>query len=308
MKEQMHAVFNSIPSPTISYIELGPFRIHFYALFILLGIVLAIWIASVRLSKRGAPRGAALDIALWTVPFGIIGGRIFHVLTHPNDYFFPGADLLAVFRVWEGGLAIFGGLLLGAVGAFIGAKQAGVKFWSFADAVAPGILVAQAIGRLGNYFNQELFGLPTDLPWGLEIDFGNPAYPKGLPAGQLFHPTFAYEMLWSLVGAAILIWIDRKFELRWGKLFGLYLVWYSVGRIWIESIRIDPSEIIAGLRLNVWSAIAGIIIGVAIFYIQSRRHTGLELSAALEKETIVTADDDLTYGLDSEEVSSVKAD
>ena len=304
----MHALLNSIPSPSISYIELGPFRIHFYALFILLGIAIAVWVANVRLNKRGAPKSAALDIALWTVPFGIVGGRLFHVLTHPNDYFFPGADLLAVFRVWEGGLAIFGGLILGAVGAIIGAKKAGVKFWSFADAVAPGILIAQAIGRLGNYFNQELFGLPTDLPWGLEIDFGNPAYPKGLPMGQLFHPTFAYEMLWSLVGAAILLWLDRKFELRWGKLFGLYLVWYSIGRIWIESIRIDPSEIIAGLRLNVWSAIAGIVVGLAIFYVQSRRHTGLELSAALEKESDVTADDDLAYGLDSEEVPSVKAD
>lgn len=300
-------IFASIPSPTISYIDLGPLRIHFYALFILVGIGIAVLIANHRLTKRGAPANAALDIALWAVPFGIVGGRIFHVLTHPNDYFYDGADLTAVFRIWEGGLAIFGGLLLGSVGAIIGAKQTGVKFWSFADAVAPGVLIAQAVGRLGNYFNQELFGLPTDLPWGLEIDFGNAAYPKGLPMGQLFHPTFAYEALWSIAGAFILLYLDRKFELRWGKLFGLYLIWYSLGRIWVESIRIDPSEIILGLRLNVWSAIAGIAIGLAIFYIQRRRHTGLELTAALEKDSPKPIEENL-YGLESEEGSSVKTD
>lgn len=303
----MNTIFASIPSPTISYIDLGPVRVHFYALFILLGIAIAILLANHRLSKRGAPASAAIDIALWAVPFGIVGGRIFHVLTHPNDYFYAGADLIAVFRIWEGGLAIFGGLLLGSVGALIGAKQAGVKFWSFADAVAPGVLLAQAVGRLGNYFNQELFGLPTDLPWGLEIDFGNAAYPKGLPMGQLFHPTFAYEALWSIAGALILLYLDRKFELRWGKLFGLYLVWYSLGRIWIESIRIDPSEIILGLRVNVWSAIAGIAVGLAIFFIQRHRHTGLELSAALEKDSTKPADE-IHYGLESEQGSSAKAD
>jgi prolipoprotein diacylglyceryl transferase len=303
----MNTLFASIPSPSISYIDLGPVRVHFYALFILIGIAVAIWIANHRLTKRGATSGAAVDIALWAVPFGIIGGRIFHVLTHPNDYFYDGADLLAVFRIWEGGLAIFGGLILGSVGAWIGAKQAGVKFWSFADAVAPGVLIAQAIGRLGNYFNQELFGLPTDLPWGLEIDFSNAAYPKGLPMGQIFHPTFAYEMIWSLVGAFVLLYLDRKFELRWGKLFGLYLVWYSVGRIWIESIRIDPSEVILGLRINVWSALAGIAVGLAVFYIQRQRHTGLELSAALEKDSTKPADE-IVYGLESEEGSSAKND
>lgn len=303
----MNALFASIPSPTISYIDLGPVRVHFYALFILLGVAVAVWIANHRLVKRGAPSGVAIDIALWAVPFGIVGGRIFHVITHPNDYFYEGADLLAVFRVWEGGLAIFGGLILGAVGAWIGSRNAGVRFWSFADAVAPGILIAQAIGRLGNYFNQELYGLPTDLPWGLEIDFANSAYPKGLPMGQLFHPTFAYEMLWSLAGAFILLYLDRKFELRWGKLFGLYLVWYSVGRIWVESIRIDPSEIILGLRVNVWSAIIGIAVGLAVFYVQRHRHTGLELSAAIEKDSTKPADE-IHYGLDSEEGSSVKTD
>ncbi|MEY4989672.1 MAG: hypothetical protein RI933_1305 [Actinomycetota bacterium] len=295
-------MFTSIPSPEISFIELGPLRVHFYALFILAGIVAAVILADRRLVARGAKSGVALDIALWTVPFGVIGARIFHVLTHPNDYFFEGADLTAVFRIWEGGIAIYGGLIGGALGAFVGARAAGIKFWSFADAVAPGVLLAQALGRWGNYFNQELFGLPTDLPWGLEISADNPAYPAGLPEGVLFHPTFIYESLWSLAGVAALLLLDKKFELRWGKLFGLYLVYYSFGRIWTESIRIDPSEIILGLRINIWSALLGIVVGLTIFFVQKHRHTGLEISVltnkALEKSAKSESD-----GLDSKDNS-----
>lgn len=271
----------SIPSPGISYIDVGMFRIHFYALFILLGIALATWLADRRLTKRGGEPGVIVDIAIWAVPFGILGGRLFHVITHPRDYFYEGADLLAVFRIWEGGMAIYGALILGAVGVWIGVRRAGLRFWSVADALAPGILLAQAIGRLGNYFNQELFGLPTTLPWGLEIAADNPAYPNGLPAGLTFHPTFLYEMLWSLAGVALLLWLDKRYSLRWGRLFGLYLIWYSLGRIWIESIRIDPSEIILGLRINIWSALIGIVIGVAVYLVQNRRHPGLEPSVWL---------------------------
>ncbi len=284
---------NSIPSPEISYIDLGIFRIHFYALFILTGIVLATWLGDRRLTKRGGEPGVIVDIALWAVPFGIVGGRIFHVITHPKDYFFEGADLTAVFRIWEGGMAIYGALALGALGAWIGVRRAGLKFWSVADALAPGILLAQAIGRLGNYFNQELFGLPTTLPWGLEIPVTNPAYPNGLPEGLTFHPTFLYEMLWSLAGVALLLWLDKRNELRWGKLFGLYLVWYSIGRIWVESIRIDPSEIILGLRINIWSALIGIAIGAAIYLVQNRRHPGLEPSVWIAgREPAKTTDED----------------
>lgn len=274
----MNLILNSIPSPEISYLELFGFRINFYALFILTGIVLAVWLSDYRLTKRGAERGVVLDIALWAVPLGILGGRLFHVITHPRDYFYEGADLLRVFYVWEGGLAIYGALMLGAVGVYIGVRQAGLKFWSVADAMAPGILLAQAIGRWGNYFNQELFGLPTDLPWALEIPASNAAYPDGFPAGVTFHPTFLYESLWSLTGVVVLLILDRRLNLRFGRLFGLYLVIYSIGRAFIESIRIDPSEIVLGLRINVWSAIAGIVIGLAIIYIQSRRHKGIETS------------------------------
>ncbi len=267
-----------IPSPEVSFIDIGIFRVHFYALFILTGIALATWIADRKLTSRGAPKGSMLDIALWAVPFGIIGGRIFHVITHPNDYFFEGADLLATVRIWEGGLAIYGAVSLGAVGVFIATRQLGLRFWSVADAVAPGLLIAQGIGRLGNYFNQELFGVPTTLPWGLQIRSSNPAYPVGLPEGLLFHPTFAYEMIWNLTGAAVLILLASRLNLQWGKVFAVYLMIYSTGRIWVEAIRIDPSEIILGLRLNIWSALIGLTLGIILFLVQSRRHPGLEPS------------------------------
>lgn len=274
-------ILNSIPSPDVSSFELGPIRVHFYALFILIGIALAIWIGSRRFRQRGGQAGMILDIALWAVPFGIVGGRFFHVLTHWDYYFHAGADLSKVFAVWEGGLAIFGALLLGSVGAFIGARSAGIKFLAFADAIAPGVLVAQAVGRIGNYFNNELFGLPTTLPWGLEISISNPAYPAGLPAGVLFHPTFLYELIWNLMGFAVLIWLDRKLKLRWGQMFAAYLITYSIGRAFIESIRIDPSEVFFGLRTNVWSAIFGIAIGVALFVWSRRKNKQEETSVYL---------------------------
>lgn len=271
-------LLNSIPSPEISFIDLGFARIHFYALFILTGIVIATLIADRTLSRRGAEKGVMLDIALWAVPFGILGGRFFHVVTHPADYFYEGADLLATLRIWEGGLAIYGALIFGAVGVYIGTRKLGLRFLSVADAMAPGILIAQGIGRLGNYFNQELFGLPTTLPWGLEIPSTNPAYPAGLPDGLLFHPTFLYEMIWNLTGAAIIIYLAAKLNLQWGRVFGLYLAVYSLGRVWIENIRIDPSEILFGLRINVWSAIIGLTIGILILVVQGRRHPGAEPS------------------------------
>ena len=268
----------SIPSPQINSFMVGPFKVHFYALCILTGMILAIWIADKRLVQRGAKSGIALDIALWTIPIAIIGARIFHVLTHSGDYFFPGADLTAVFRIWEGGIAIYGGLIGGAIGAWIGTRRSGIRFWSFADAVAPGILLAQAIGRWGNYFNQELFGLPTTLPWGLEIDSTNPAFPPGLPAQTLFHPTFLYESLWSAVGVVILLALDRRLGLRWGTMFGAYLMYYSLGRIITENLRIDPSDLILGIRTNVWSAVGGVVAGLVIIYWQRRQHPGPETS------------------------------
>jgi prolipoprotein diacylglyceryl transferase len=268
----------SIPSPEWSYFDLGPLRIHAYAICILIGIFAATALTSRRLTKRGGEPGVVLDIILWAVPLGIVGARIFHVLTHPNDYFYDGANLWDVFAVWKGGIAIFGALLGGAVGAYIGCRRSGIRFWSFADALAPGMLLAQAMGRLGNWFNHELFGLPTTLPWGLEIEPTNAAYPVGLPAGTLFHPTFLYEIVWNLVGVAVILILERRFRLRWGSAFGVYLIWYGVGRSVFESIRVDPSEIFFGLRTNVWAALFAIVIGLVIILVQSRRHTGTELS------------------------------
>ncbi|MET0479914.1 MAG: prolipoprotein diacylglyceryl transferase [Mycetocola sp.] len=266
----------SIPSPDVSSIQLGNFTIHFYAICILVGIVAAAFLTNARLTKRGAEPGIVLDIILWAVPLGIIGARVFHVITHPDDYFYPGADLLRTLYIWEGGIAIFGALIGGAVGAWIGCRITGIRFWTFADAVAPGLLLAQAFGRFGNWFNQELFGTPTTLPWGLEIDQSNPAWPLGLPAGTLFHPTFLYEVIWNLAGVAVLLLLERMFRLQWGKVLGLYLIWYGLGRTVWESIRIDPSEVILGLRVNVWAALLAILVGLVIFVVQSRRHTGLE--------------------------------
>lgn len=252
--------------------------INAYAMFILTGILLATLIVNHTLTKRGGEPWIVIDIALWAVPLGILGGRLFHVITHPSDYFFPGADLLRVLYVWEGGLAIFGALIGGALGAWIGTRIAGIRFWSFADAIAPALLVAQAVGRLGNYFNQELFGAPTDLPWGLEIDPGNRAIPAGLPADTLFHPTFLYEMTWNLLGALVLVGLTRKFALQWGRVFALYVIWYGVGRFFLEMLRLDVAEVIFGLRSNQWASIAGIVLGLVLLIVQTRRHHGLEPS------------------------------
>ena len=282
-------ILGSIPSPASSYFDVGPLRVHFYAVFILIGIAAAILIGNRRLVARGGENWVVLDIALWTVPFGIIGGRLFHVFTHANDYFGAGKNPMEIFAVWNGGLAIFGALILGGFGAFVGCYQSGIKLFAFADAIAPGVILAQAIGRWGNYFNQELFGKPTDLPWALQIDRPNPAIPTGLPDSATFHPTFAYEMLWNLAAFALLILLDKRFDLRWGRLFGLYLIAYSAGRFWIEGLRIDPSDIIFGLRTNQWSAVLTIVIGVAIFVVSKRRHTGVENSVYTPKKLATTS-------------------
>ena len=252
-------------------------NIHAYAICILIGIIAAGLLTNYRLTRRGAEPGIVLDIAIPTVLLGIVGARIFHVVTHPDDYF-AGQDLITVFFVWEGGIAIFGSLIGGAIGAYIGCRLTGVRFWSFADALAPGLLLAQAFGRFGNWFNRELYGTPTDLPWGLEIESTNPAYPIGLPEGTLFHPTFLYEVVWNLAGVVVLLAASHFLRLQWGKVLGLYLVWYGTGRMVFESIRIDPSELFLGLRVNVWAALIAAVVGLVIIIVQTRVHKGLEPS------------------------------
>jgi prolipoprotein diacylglyceryl transferase len=264
--------------------------IHYYALFILAGIVVATYLTAGRMKARGMEAGLAIDIAIWAVPFGIVGGRLFHVVTHIGDYFGPGRDWISMFRLWEGGLAIYGAIIFGSIGAFIACQvnikplkieSAGIRFLSFADAMVPGLLAAQALGRWGNYFNNELFGSPTDLPWGLEIPKFNPSYPLGLPEGLTFHPTFLYESLWSLLGIAVLLLLEQRFNLRWGRMFALYLMWYSFGRFFIEGIRLDPSDVILGLRTNQISALVGLLAGFALLMIQRYRHTGVETTGYL---------------------------
>ncbi|MGZ0213115.1 MAG: prolipoprotein diacylglyceryl transferase [Actinomycetales bacterium] len=254
-----------IPSPDISFVELGPIRIYFYALFMLAAIAAAILVAGRRMRRLNIASGVALDIAAWAVPIGILGGRLYHVATHPSDYFYEGADLFRVLYVWEGGLAIFGSITFGALGAWIGARRAGVSFGAFADALAPGLLLGQVIGRIGNYFNQELFGAPTILPWGLQIDANNPAFPEGLPSSTLFHPLFLYEMLWNLVGIAVVLGVERIARRRAGVAIGTYFLWYGIGRAWFESFRLDPTELeLFGVKINIVTALVAAIVGAWI--------------------------------------------
>ncbi|WP_156998152.1 prolipoprotein diacylglyceryl transferase [Agromyces terreus] len=260
----------------------GALTIHTYALCILVGILLAVIVTSRRLTKRGAEPGIVLDIALWAVPLGIIGARFYHVFTHPNDYFYEGANIWnplqygAIWNIWEGGNAIYGALIGGAVGVLIGCRLTGIRFLSFADALAPGLLLAQAAGRLGNWFNHELFGAPTDLPWGLEISSDNAAFPAGLADGTLFHPTFLYEIVWNLAGVVAILLLERAFNMRWGRAFAVYLIWYGTGRAFLESIRVDPSEMFLGIRVNVWASFAAVLVGVIMLIVLRYRHTGAE--------------------------------
>ena len=261
----------SIPSPPADFssFSLGPLTIHTYALCILAGIILALWMTSVRWKRRGLPEEAVWDIAIWAIPFGIIGGRLYHVVSSPAAYFGANGDLSLIPQIWRGGLGIWGAVALGAVGAWIGCRRAGIKLSTFADVGVPGLLLAQAVGRWGNWFNQELFGSPTDVPWGLEIDANNPNFPDGTAPGTLFHPTFLYESLWCLAGVALLLALDKRFRLRGGRLFWIYAAYYTLGRLWIEILRIDDAEMITFFgvtqRLNVWTSIGLLIFSVGMF-------------------------------------------
>ncbi|MFJ3956539.1 prolipoprotein diacylglyceryl transferase [Arthrobacter sp. NPDC090010] len=285
MHSVLMAIPASIPSPQWSGFELGPLAIKAYALCILLGIVVGLWLTAVRWKRRGAPEGSLWDIAIWAIPFGIIGGRLYHVVSSPDQYFGPNfdgtGDLSLIPQIWRGGLGIWGAVLLGAVGAWIGCRRAGVKLTAFMDAAAPGLLLAQAIGRWGNWFNQELFGAPTTLPWGLEIDPNSPNFPAGTAPGTLFHPTFLYESLWNVLGVVILLLLDRRFHFRRARLFALYAAYYCLGRVWIELLRIDDAEHITlfgvTTRLNVWTSLFVLIAALLYFIlagIRSSRASG----------------------------------
>ncbi|MDO8107578.1 prolipoprotein diacylglyceryl transferase [Isoptericola sp. b441] len=272
----------AIPSPSQNVWHWGPVPIRAYALAIMTGIVIAIIIARRRWAQRGGDPDTVLEIAFWAVPFGILGGRLYHVISSPDAYFGVHGDPVRALYIWEGGLGIWGAIALGGVGAWIGARKQGVRFAVFADVVAPALLVAQAIGRIGNYFNQELFGGPTTLPWGLEISPTAPEFPPGYPPGTLFHPTFLYELLWDLAAAAFIIWLERRLRLGHGRVFWSYVMAYTAGRVWIEMLRIDPAHHFFGLRLNVWTSIVAFLGALVAFLVVGRRHPGRETTVLVE--------------------------
>jgi prolipoprotein diacylglyceryl transferase len=265
MPRDMQHLLASIPSPSSSTVEIGPFSIHFYGLTLLVAIAAAVVVTGIRWTRRGGDWDLIFRCAVWGVAFGIIGARLYHVVTSwdelPDEWWGP-------FAIWKGGLGVWGGIGLGTIVGMIVAKRSGADVAKLADCVAPGLLVAQAIGRVGNWWNQELFGKPTDLPWGLEIDPEN--RPIEYVESETFHPTFLYEALWCLGALVVLLLVERFFRLRPGNLFALYVFLYSIGRIWIELLRIDPSHEIAGVRLNVWVAVLFAIAAAAVFVWRQR--------------------------------------
>jgi prolipoprotein diacylglyceryl transferase len=262
--------FTYLPSPPQGVWHLGPFPIRAYALCILAGIAVATWWTQRRWVARGGSPEDVLDVVFWAVPFGIVGGRLYHVITDPELYFAPGKHPIQALYIWDGGLGIWGAVALGAVGAWIGCRRVGIRLADFADAVAPGLVLAQAIGRWGNYFNQELYGGPSTLPWALAID---PAHrPASTPDIGLYQPTFLYESLWDIGVALLLVWAGRRFALRDGRLFALYVAAYTVGRAWIEALRIDPANHFLGVRLNDWTSLVVLASAVGFLLLRRTRH------------------------------------
>jgi prolipoprotein diacylglyceryl transferase len=279
-----------IPSPTVSKIEIpgfslggltiGPIQIRFYALCILFGIILAVFVTEKRWKHMGGNFDQILDIALCAVPSGIIGARLYHVVTTPERFFGPHGDPMEILRIWNGGLGIWGGVLLGGLAAWAWCRHKHYPTALLADCVAPGLLIAQAVGRLGNWFNQELYGAPTTLPWGLKLNMTGSAIGHAeqcydgqtCPTGTLFHPTFLYEMIWDLIGAALIIWIGRKVKakLNAGSLFAIYVMWYTLGRTWIEALRIDFAHEFLGVRVNVWVSVIVFVLGIITFIVIQR--------------------------------------
>ena len=265
------------PSPPQGVWHLGPLPIRAYALFIIAGIVAALLIGDRRWEARGGERGVIYDIALWAVPFGLVGGRLYHLATDWRTYWGPdGAGFVAALRIWDGGLGIWGAVALGGVGAWIGCRRRGIPLPAFGDALAPGLVLAQAIGRLGNYFNQELYGRETTLPWGLEIfyrrdpsGFIDPRSLDGVSTGQValvVQPTFLYELIWDVLVFVALIYIDRRFTLGHGRLFAVYVAGYCIGRFCVELLRDDTATHIAGIRINSFTS-TFVFIGAVVYII-----------------------------------------
>ena len=263
----------SIPSPSRNAWHLGPFSLRAYALCILAGVFIAVWWTSRRYRARGGDGDTVLDVAVLSVPVGILGARLYHVITSPDAYFGPGGDPVRIVQIWRGGLGIWGGVAAGLAAAAWLMRRRGLRLAPLTDAVAPALLVAQAVGRVGNWFNQELFGAPTALPWGLEIDDAH--LPAGCAPGTRFHPTFLYAALWNLAGGALLVLLVRRLRRRdgttGGRLIWAYLMVYTAGRAWIEHLRVDEAAIVLGLRLNEWTAMIVFLVGLVGFVAAGRR-------------------------------------
>ena len=278
-----------IPAPPQGVWYLGPIPIRAYALCIITGIIAAVWLSRRRYVARGGDPEVVMDATLVLVPAGIIGGRLYHVITDSDQYFCSDCNPMQVFNIASGGLGIWGAVTLGTLAVAVMMRVKKLPFAPLADAAAPGIILAQAIGRLGNWFNQELYGRPTSVPWGLEIynrvdDAGKVAPMTGHSTGEVLavvHPTFLYEMLWNLLICAVLLWVDRRFRMDRGRLFALYVVGYTLGRFWIELMRSDAATLILGLRVNTIVSAVVLLAGVAYLVITRRRG---------EKNTGVTGD------------------
>ncbi|MFI7543245.1 prolipoprotein diacylglyceryl transferase [Actinoplanes sp. NPDC049599] len=264
----------AIPSPTTSVWHVLGLPIRAYALCIVAGIIVAVLVMEHRLRRRGVAPWASLDMAVWAVPFGIVGARIYHVITSPADYFGAGGDPIRIFQIWEGGLGIWGAVAGGAVGAWLAARQLGLPLSVFADALAPALPLAQAVGRLGNWFNNELYGSVTTLPWGLRVhdmDRADPGHAtvidgKAVTLPDLYHPTFLYELLWNLGVAGLVFLLDRKFKFGRGRAFAVYVMGYCAGRFWIELMRVDEANRILGVRLNVFTSVL-VLLGALIYFL-----------------------------------------
>jgi prolipoprotein diacylglyceryl transferase len=262
----------SIPSPSSGVLSLGPISIHAYGLMIALGVVAGVWLSGRRLEAAGGgTRDDFTNIAMWAVAAGVIGARLYYIVTDKSQ---PWKTPSRWIKIWEGGLGIPGGLLLGVLVAMWAAKRRGLSVPAVFTAAAPAVPLSQAIGRWGNWFNQELFGRPTTLPWGLRIDDAH--LPAGYAHGTLFHPTFLYESLWNLALCGVLLLIDRTMRLRPGRLLAVYVAGYAVGRFWVEGLRIDPANHGGGWRLNQWTAVIGFAGAVAFLAIDALRHRGDE--------------------------------
>lgn len=281
----------SIPSPSSGEFSIGPLSIHAYGLMIALGVVAAVWLAGRRMEAAGVgTRDDMSAIAMWAVGAGVIGARIYYIITDKSQ---PWKEPSRWLRIWEGGLGIPGGLLAGVLVAMWAIRRRGLSVGGVFNAAAPAIPLAQAIGRLGNWWNQELFGRPTDLPWALEID--DAKLPAGYPSGTTFHPTFLYESLWNVGLCLVLIAIDRRIKVRPGRLLAMYVVGYSIGRFWIEGLRIDPANAGGGWRLNQWTALAAGGAAALYLLIDWRRHRGdvpVEVDVPVEGDVPVASASD----------------